>query len=101
VQFDEGFTTVQLKSQEALKGSDASGFTFDRVFGMQTRQEEVFEYGVRGIVDGELPTDRSVEECVLIVLSQMSLMDTMELCSLTDRPARCVIVYTGRRYLSY
>lgn len=35
-----------------MKGAEAGGFTFDRVFGMDTRQVAVFEYGVKGIVDG-------------------------------------------------
>ncbi|BGP32653.1 hypothetical protein JCM10296v2_004434 [Rhodotorula toruloides] len=51
VQIDEEGTTVKLQSQEAMKGPDAQGFTFDRVFQMDTKQEEVFEYGVKGIVD--------------------------------------------------
>lgn len=54
VQIDEEGTTVKLQSQEAMKGPDAQGFTFDRVFQMDTKQEEVFEYGVKGIVDGAL-----------------------------------------------
>lgn len=36
-----------------MKGPDANGFTFDRAFQMDTKQVEVFEYGVKGIVDGE------------------------------------------------
>ncbi|KAH8914189.1 P-loop containing nucleoside triphosphate hydrolase protein, partial [Atractiella rhizophila] len=51
VQIDDDRTTVKLKSQETMKGPDAAGFAFDRVFPMETQQEEVFEYGVRGIVD--------------------------------------------------
>ncbi|GEM07758.1 kinesin family member 5 [Rhodotorula toruloides] len=54
VQIDEEGTTVKLQSQEAMKGPDAQGFTFDRVFQMDTKQEEVFEYGVKGIVDDVL-----------------------------------------------
>lgn len=42
-----------MKGQESMKGPDSQGFTFDRAFQMDTKQEEVFEYGVRGIVDGE------------------------------------------------
>lgn len=50
---DDELTTVQLNSQESLKsGPEASGFTFDRVFDIETKQPEVFDYGVRGIVDG-------------------------------------------------
>lgn len=47
---DEGFV-VKLKSLENLKGPDAGGFTFDKVFQMDSRQVEVFEFGVKGIVD--------------------------------------------------
>lgn len=53
---DEG-NNVKLKSQETMKGPEAQGFSYDRVFPMQTRQVEVFEYGVKGIVDG--PSRRS------------------------------------------
>ncbi|GAA5837885.1 hypothetical protein JCM11251_004689 [Rhodosporidiobolus azoricus] len=51
VNIDEEGTTVKLSSQEGMKGPDAQGFTFDRVFQMETKQEEVFEYGIKGIVD--------------------------------------------------
>ncbi|GAA5893338.1 hypothetical protein JCM6882_008008 [Rhodosporidiobolus microsporus] len=51
VQIDEEGTNVKLRGQEGMKGPDAQGFTFDRVFQMETKQEEVFEYGVKGIVD--------------------------------------------------
>lgn len=50
---DEQGTTVQIRVQETLKGPDANGFTFDRAFQMDTKQVEVFEYGVKGIVDGK------------------------------------------------
>ena len=50
---DEEGTTVKMKGQESMKGSDSQGFTFDRAFQMNTKQVEVFEYGVKGIVDGE------------------------------------------------
>jgi len=53
VQIDEDGTNVKLRSQEGMKGPDAAGFTFDRVFQMDTKQEEVFEYGVKGIVNGK------------------------------------------------
>lgn len=52
VQIDEEGTNVKLRTQEGMKGPDAQGFTFDRVFQMDTKQEEVFEFGVKGIVDG-------------------------------------------------
>lgn len=47
-------TTVMMKSLEGKKGEDASGFTFDRAFQMETQQVEVFEYGIKGIVNGTL-----------------------------------------------
>lgn len=53
VQIDDSGTTVKLKSQEGTKGPEANGFTFDRAFDIETKQEEVFEYGVRSIVDGQ------------------------------------------------
>lgn len=54
VQISPDNTNVKLKTQEGVKGPEADGFTFDRVFNPGTQQEEVFEYGVRGIVDGSL-----------------------------------------------
>ncbi|KAH9459134.1 hypothetical protein MJO29_010225 [Puccinia striiformis f. sp. tritici] len=51
---NEDGTSVKLKSQEGMKGPDAAGFTFDRVFPMDTKQVEVFEYGVKGIVEDVL-----------------------------------------------
>lgn len=42
-----------MLGEAGLKGGEAQGFTFDRAFNLETKQEEVFEYGVRGIVDGE------------------------------------------------
>ncbi|GAA5981651.1 hypothetical protein JCM11641_003933 [Rhodosporidiobolus odoratus] len=51
VRIDDEGTNVKLSGQEGMKGPDAQGFTFDRVFQMETKQEEVFEYGVKGIVD--------------------------------------------------
>ncbi|KAL7009238.1 hypothetical protein EMMF5_001436 [Cystobasidiomycetes sp. EMM_F5] len=45
---DDTQTNVQLKG--ALADASPGGFNYDRVFGMQSSQEEIFEYGVRGIV---------------------------------------------------
>jgi kinesin family protein 5 len=43
--------------------SDArSGFTFDRVFDTETRQDEIFDWGVKNIVEGELTIDRQPRE---------------------------------------
>ncbi|KAK4051378.1 hypothetical protein OIV83_002862 [Microbotryomycetes sp. JL201] len=53
VQIDPDGTNVKLKSQDMMKGPDAQGFTFDKVFQMDTKQVEVFEFGVKGIVDGK------------------------------------------------
>ncbi|KAI5475516.1 kinesin family member 5 [Pseudohyphozyma bogoriensis] len=49
VSIDEEGTTVKMKGATGLEA--ANGFTFDRAFQMDSRQEEVFEFGVRGIVD--------------------------------------------------
>ncbi|SCV69779.1 BQ2448_1173 [Microbotryum intermedium] len=48
VAIDEEGTNVKIKG---LTGADAQGFTFDRAFQMDTKQVEVFEYGVKSIVD--------------------------------------------------
>ncbi|KPV77850.1 uncharacterized protein RHOBADRAFT_51653 [Rhodotorula graminis WP1] len=54
VQISEDGVNVKLRSQENMRGAEADGFTFDRVFQMDTPQEEVFEFGVKGIVDDVL-----------------------------------------------
>ncbi|EIM90052.1 kinesin heavy chain [Stereum hirsutum FP-91666 SS1] len=50
VAFDENLQTVQLRSAQLGSGPERDGFTFDRVFPMGTKQEEVFNYGVKDIV---------------------------------------------------
>ncbi|KIK57805.1 hypothetical protein GYMLUDRAFT_747992 [Collybiopsis luxurians FD-317 M1] len=50
VAFDDNLTTVQLRSLQTATGPEKDGFTFDRVFPMGTRQQEVFDYGVKDIV---------------------------------------------------
>lgn len=37
---------------EGLSGADTPGFTFDRVFGVESQQQEIFDWGVKGIVEG-------------------------------------------------
>jgi hypothetical protein len=88
VQIDDDQTTVQLKGQEALKGADSQGFTFDRVFEMNTKQEEVFEYGVRGIVDGEATHAVVVRpsECALTrAVRRYQRLQWNRVCLWTDR----------------
>jgi hypothetical protein len=31
-----------------------TGFAFDRVFDMESQQKDIFDWGVKGIVEGEL-----------------------------------------------
>ncbi|KIY70942.1 kinesin heavy chain [Cylindrobasidium torrendii FP15055 ss-10] len=50
VAFDDGWTTVKLRSTSNGTGPEKDGFTFDRVFPMGTEQAEVFNYGVKDIV---------------------------------------------------
>ncbi|CAO1616153.1 unnamed protein product [Sympodiomycopsis kandeliae] len=51
VDFDDGDdTTVKLKGGPT-SGPEAAGFTFDRCFPMNTRQQDVFEYGIKETVD--------------------------------------------------
>ncbi|KAH7341124.1 kinesin heavy chain [Rhizoctonia solani] len=50
VSFAENLQTVQVRSASQGQGPERDGFTFDRVFPMGTKQQEVFDYGVRGIV---------------------------------------------------
>ncbi len=49
VSFDDNLQTVQMKSLNA--GPEKDGFTFDRVFPTETRQNEIFDYGVKGCVN--------------------------------------------------
>ena len=51
VSIDEEGTTVKLRG---ATGGEANGFTFDKAFPMDSKQVEVFEYGIQGIVDGAL-----------------------------------------------
>ncbi|KAJ6496724.1 kinesin heavy chain [Mycena vitilis] len=48
--FSEDLTTVQMRSNALGSGPEKDGFTFDRVFPMGTKQQEVFDYGVNDIV---------------------------------------------------
>ncbi|KAI0341612.1 kinesin heavy chain [Trametopsis cervina] len=50
VAFDENFRTVQMRSAQLSSGPERDGFTFDRVFPPGTKQQEVFDYGVKDIV---------------------------------------------------
>lgn len=50
VSFDENLQTVKMKSLLLSSGTEKDGFTFDRVFPMQTKQHEVFDYGIKGFV---------------------------------------------------
>ncbi|KAH9001249.1 kinesin heavy chain [Lactarius akahatsu] len=50
VSFDDNLQTVQLRSAQVSSGPEKDGFTFDRVFPVGTKQDEVFDYGVKEIV---------------------------------------------------
>jgi kinesin family member 5 len=47
VDFDDGMSTVKMRSTTAGSGPEKDGFTFDKVFPMETQQHEVFDYGVK------------------------------------------------------
>ncbi|KAH9981276.1 kinesin heavy chain [Lactifluus volemus] len=47
VSFDDNLQNVQLRSAQVSSGPEKDGFTFDRVFPMDTRQHEVFDYGIK------------------------------------------------------
>ncbi|KAJ9111106.1 hypothetical protein QFC19_001305 [Naganishia cerealis] len=59
IEVDANSTTVRMKSRltagggsdAALSGPEKDGFTFDRVFPSSTRQVEIFDFGVKGIVE--------------------------------------------------
>ncbi|KAF8628366.1 hypothetical protein AX15_003901 [Amanita polypyramis BW_CC] len=50
VSFDDNLQTVYMKSAQLASGPEKDGFTLDRVFPMGTKQQEVFDYGVKDIV---------------------------------------------------
>jgi len=54
VGFDDNLQTVQMRSAAVGSGPEKDGFTFDRVFPMGTKQHEVFDYGVKDIVKGNV-----------------------------------------------
>ena len=45
--FNDNLQTVALRSAQLTVGPEKDGFTFDRVFAMETKQHEVFDYGVK------------------------------------------------------
>ncbi|KIR37533.1 kinesin [Cryptococcus deuterogattii 99/473] len=51
VDITEDHTAVQLRNKASLAGPEKDGFTFDRVFDTTTRQDEIFDWGVKGIVE--------------------------------------------------
>ncbi|KDQ60802.1 hypothetical protein JAAARDRAFT_31783 [Jaapia argillacea MUCL 33604] len=54
VSFADNQQSVRLRSQALVQGPERDGFTFDRVFPMATKQHEVFDYGVKEIVQDVL-----------------------------------------------
>ncbi|TFK29955.1 kinesin heavy chain [Coprinopsis marcescibilis] len=50
VSFSDNFTTAFMRSAQLSSGPEKDGFTFDRVFPMNTNQLEIFEYGIKDIV---------------------------------------------------
>ncbi|KAG1152332.1 hypothetical protein G6F38_000607 [Rhizopus arrhizus] len=49
-----GIPTIEIDengTQVTLKGETTSSFTFDKVFGMDTTQKDVFDYSIKSIVD--------------------------------------------------
>ncbi|KAK4683958.1 kinesin family member 5, partial [Tremellales sp. Uapishka_1] len=47
----EDATSVVMKNSTSLAGPEKDGFTFDRVFDTDSRQAEIFDWGVKGIVE--------------------------------------------------
>ncbi|ORY21594.1 P-loop containing nucleoside triphosphate hydrolase protein [Naematelia encephala] len=47
----EDSTTVTMRSAASLAGPEKDGFAYDRVFGTSSRQDEIFDWGVKGIVE--------------------------------------------------
>lgn len=51
VDFDDGQDTTVKINGGPTSGPEADGFTFDRVFPMGARQQDVFEYGIKETVE--------------------------------------------------
>ncbi|WVO17001.1 hypothetical protein L204_104687 [Cryptococcus depauperatus] len=51
IDISEDYTAVQMRNSTSLAGPEKDGFTFDRVFDTSTRQEDIFNWGVKGIVE--------------------------------------------------
>jgi hypothetical protein len=98
VSLDDEGTNVKLKSQEAMKGPEANGFTFDRVFGMETRQVAVFEYGVKGIVDGACPITRALQAALTSTYRCHQRLQRNRLRVWTDRLGQYVIFIRSMRH---
>ena len=47
VSFDDNLQTVSVRAAQLGSGPEKDGFTFDRVFPPGTKQQEVFDYGVK------------------------------------------------------
>ena len=45
---------MDKKLIDYIAGPEKDGFHFDRVFDTASQQEEIFDWGVKGIVEGEL-----------------------------------------------
>jgi kinesin family protein 5 len=46
--------TMPRASADCVAGPEKDGFHFDRVFDTNSQQEDIFDWGVKGIVEGEL-----------------------------------------------
>lgn len=44
---------LKICADSHVAGPEKDGFTFDRVFDTTTRQDEIFDWGVKGIVEGD------------------------------------------------
>lgn len=54
---------ISTHAADKLAGPEKDGFTFDRVFDTESRQEEIFNWGVKGIVEGEWWTEHVLRAC--------------------------------------
>lgn len=54
VDFSQDGTLVKMTRGASTSGPEAGGFTFDRVFPMNTMQRDVFEFGIKETVDDVL-----------------------------------------------
>lgn len=51
INISDDHLTAFMKNASSLAGPEKDGFSFDRVFDTDTKQEDIFDFGVKTIVE--------------------------------------------------